>query len=76
MFIHFFKSGLGSKDTIFTHRQEQQLVEYIQENEKLSNIAQQNHLVMLCLPPHTAHRLQPLDVRINIPVSTHHSNFF
>ena len=35
------------------------------------DLARENGVHMLCLPPHTTHRLQPLDVCVMKPLSTH-----
>lgn len=40
------------------------------KNLELVNLARENHVVLLCFPPHTTHRLQPLDVSFMAPLST------
>ncbi|GBM76068.1 hypothetical protein AVEN_167488-1 [Araneus ventricosus] len=37
---------------------------------ELVNLARENNVVLLCFPPHTTHRLQPLDVSFMAPLST------
>ncbi|GBL84812.1 hypothetical protein AVEN_1104-1 [Araneus ventricosus] len=37
---------------------------------ELVNLAWANNVVLLCFPPHTTHRLQPLDVSFMAPLST------
>ncbi|GBM09331.1 hypothetical protein AVEN_135059-1 [Araneus ventricosus] len=37
---------------------------------ELVNLAWANNVVLLCFPPHTTHRLQPLDVSFMAPVNT------
>jgi len=39
-------------------------------NLQLINLARENHVTLLCLPPHSSHRLQPLDVCFMKPVMT------
>lgn len=36
---------------------------------ELINAARENHVILLCFPPHTTHRLQPLDVSLMAPLS-------
>lgn len=36
--------------------------------------ARENNVVMLCFPPHTTHRLQPLDVSFMAPLSTYYTS--
>jgi hypothetical protein len=36
----------------------------------LINLAREKHVIMLTFPPHTTHRLQPLDVSVMAPLST------
>ena len=33
--------------------------------------AQDNHTILLCLPPNTSHALQPLDVGFSAPLKCH-----
>lgn len=40
------------------------------KNLTLLNIARQNNIHILVLPPHTSHRMQPLDVSFMYPLST------
>ncbi|KAG5896632.1 hypothetical protein JTB14_009539 [Gonioctena quinquepunctata] len=35
-------------------------------------MARENNVVLLCLPPHCSHRLQPLDVTFMAPLSTYY----
>ncbi|KAG8232483.1 hypothetical protein J437_LFUL012715 [Ladona fulva] len=42
------------------------------KNLKLLEIARENCVVLLCLPPHTSHRLQPLDVTFFKPLSLYY----
>lgn len=39
---------------------------------ELINIARENNVIILCFPPHTTHRLQPLDVSLMTPVSAYY----
>lgn len=39
------------------------------KNLKVIAKARDNHVVIICLPPHTTHRLQPLDVAVMFPLS-------
>jgi len=39
---------------------------------ELINIARANHVILLCLPPHCSHRMQPLDVTFMGPLSTYY----
>ncbi|XP_044010232.1 tigger transposable element-derived protein 6-like [Aphidius gifuensis] len=39
------------------------------KNIEVSRLAAASHVTILCLPPHTTHRLQPLDVSIMKPLS-------
>ncbi|KAB0790217.1 hypothetical protein PPYR_15450 [Photinus pyralis] len=43
------------------------------KNVQLIEAARQNHVHILCIPPHTSHRLQPLDVSFMFPLSTFHT---
>ena len=43
------------------------------KNLKLLDIARDNGVVILCLPPHCSHRLQPLDVTFFKPLSLYYS---
>lgn len=36
---------------------------------ELINIARENHVVIICFPPHCTHRMQPLDVSFMAPLS-------
>lgn len=38
----------------------------------LINMAREKHVILLCFPPHTTHRLQPLDVSFMAPLSTYY----
>lgn len=38
----------------------------------LLNMAREKHVILLCFPPHTTHRLQPLDVSFMAPLSTYY----
>ena len=40
------------------------------KNLELIDLARENGVVMLCLPPHCSHRMQPLDVRFMKLLST------
>lgn len=42
------------------------------KNIKLIDMARDNGVILLCLPPHTSHRLQPLDVAFMKPLSLHY----
>lgn len=35
--------------------------------------ARQNHVTIICLPPHCTHKLQPLDVSVMYPLSVYHN---
>ncbi|KAF8789388.1 hypothetical protein HNY73_007328 [Argiope bruennichi] len=37
--------------------------------------ATDNNIIILCLPPHTSHALQPLDIRVFSPLKSLESNF-
>ncbi|XP_008546317.3 uncharacterized protein LOC103570382 [Microplitis demolitor] len=50
-------------DGHMTHTQNLEVVEY----------ARENHVIILCLPPHTTLQLQPLDVSVMRPVSMAYS---
>ena len=39
----------------------------------LKEMARANNVILLCFPPHTTHRLQPLDVSFMSPVSTYYA---
>ncbi|KAF2901929.1 hypothetical protein ILUMI_04253 [Ignelater luminosus] len=41
-------------------------------NLEVISLAQKNHLILLCFPPHYAHRLQPLDVGFAAPLSSYY----
>ena len=41
------------------------------KNIEVIDLARDNHVEILCLPPHTTHRLQPLDVSFMKPLSTY-----
>lgn len=43
------------------------------KNIDLITKARENHVHLLCFPPHTTHRLQPLDVSLMYPLSTYYS---
>lgn len=43
------------------------------KNLEAINLARDNHVVMLCFPPHCTHRMQPLDVGFMAPLSTYYS---
>lgn len=38
----------------------------------LINLARENNVIMLTFPPHTTHRLQPLDITVMAPLSTYY----
>lgn len=38
----------------------------------LINAARENNVIILCFPPHTSHRLQPLDVSFMFPLSAYY----
>jgi hypothetical protein len=40
------------------------------DTSKLVELATQHNIILLCLPPHTTHKLQPLDVGVFGPFST------
>lgn len=42
------------------------------KNIKLLDIAKENHIHILVIPPHTSHRLQPLDVGFMAPLSIYY----
>lgn len=42
------------------------------KNIKLIEMARENHVSLLCFPPHCSHRLQPLDVTFMSPLSTYY----
>lgn len=44
------------------------------KNIELIHRARDNGVVLLCFPPHTTHRLQPLDVSFMSPLSTYYSS--
>ncbi|KAI4453984.1 hypothetical protein MML48_scaffold00007257 [Holotrichia oblita] len=37
------------------------------------NLARQNHVIIICLPPHSTHRMQPLDLAFMGPLKTYYS---
>lgn len=39
---------------------------------ELINAARKEHVILLCFPPHTTHRLQPLDVSVMAPLSAYY----
>lgn len=39
---------------------------------ELINLARANNVLMLCLPPHCSHRMQPLDVTFMAPLNTYY----
>ena len=39
------------------------------------NLANDNHIILLYLPPHTIHKLQPLDVGMFGPLAQYYSQF-
>ncbi|CAD6233971.1 GSCOCG00012344001-RA-CDS, partial [Cotesia congregata] len=43
------------------------------KNIQVIDYARKNHVIILCLPPHTTHRLQPLDVAVMKPLSNYYS---
>lgn len=43
------------------------------KNINLLEQARQNHVSIICIPPHTSHRLQPLDVTFMLPLSTYYA---
>ena len=44
------------------------------KNLELINYARENGVVLLCLPPHCSHKLQPLDVGFMKPLSNYYEN--
>ncbi|XP_063216887.1 uncharacterized protein LOC134527855 isoform X1 [Bacillus rossius redtenbacheri] len=42
-------------------------------NIELINMARENHVTIICIPPHTTHKLQPLDKSFMGPLNTHFS---
>jgi hypothetical protein len=44
------------------------------KNLQLIDMARENGVILLCLPPHTSHKLQPLDVSFFKPLSLYYSN--
>lgn len=44
------------------------------KNLEVIEYARDHHVVLLCFPPHTTHRLQPLDVSLMGPLSTYYSD--
>ena len=40
---------------------------------ELIDLAAENHVVLICLPPHCTHRMQPLDVAFMIPFKTQYA---
>ncbi|KAK0056257.1 tigger transposable element-derived protein 4 [Biomphalaria pfeifferi] len=38
------------------------------------NLARQNHIIMICLPPQCTHRMQPLDVSFMKPLTTYYDS--
>ncbi|XP_065674172.1 uncharacterized protein LOC136091114 [Hydra vulgaris] len=42
-------------------------------NLKVINLARQNNVILLCLPPHCSHILQPLDVVFMKPLMTYYA---
>ncbi|XP_041377957.1 mucin-5AC-like [Gigantopelta aegis] len=69
-FKHFVKSSGASKDNPVllildghaTHT----------KNLEVIDLARENGVVLLCLPPHCSHRMQPLDVSFMKPLSTYY----
>lgn len=69
-FKHFIRSSGASKDNPVllildghaTHA----------KNLDVIDTARENGVVMLCLPPHCSHRMQPLDVNFMKPISTYY----
>lgn len=43
------------------------------KNLDIIDLARKNNVIILCFPPHTTHRLQPLDVSFMGPLSTFYS---
>lgn len=43
------------------------------KNIPVIDIAKKNHVTILCFPPHTTHKLQPLDISFMRPLSTYYS---
>lgn len=43
------------------------------KNIPVIDIAKKNHITILCFPPHTTHKLQPLDISFMRPLSTYYS---
>ena len=69
-FKHFIRSSGASKNNTVllildghsTHT----------KNLELIDLARENGVVLLCLPPHCSHRMQPLDVSFMKPLSTYY----
>lgn len=43
-------------------------------NIDVINIARENHVIIVCLPPHSSHKMQPLDVSFMKPLKVFYSN--
>jgi len=43
------------------------------KNLEVIDVARKNNIVIICFPPHTTHKLQPLDVSFMGPLSTYYS---
>jgi len=43
------------------------------KNIPVIDIAKKHHITILCFPPHTTHKLQPLDISFMRPLSTYYS---
>ncbi|XP_022166412.1 tigger transposable element-derived protein 6-like [Myzus persicae] len=43
------------------------------KNLEVIDVARKNNIVIICFPPHTTHKLQPLDVNFMGPLSTYYS---
>ncbi|XP_050508622.1 uncharacterized protein LOC126885873 [Diabrotica virgifera virgifera] len=42
-------------------------------NVALIDLAKQNHVTIICLPPHSTHKMQPLDVAFIAPLKTYYA---
>ncbi|XP_039313972.1 uncharacterized protein LOC105206643 [Solenopsis invicta] len=42
-------------------------------NIEVINIARENHILIVCLPPHSTHKMQPLDVGFMFPLKTYYA---
>lgn len=44
------------------------------KNLQVIDLAMENHVDILCFPPHCTHKMQPLDTHFNKPLSNHYAN--